>query len=86
MPGTTEVPLYATQGGGIATSKDGQFVWHELPDWVEALPDGEPNKQKVGDLIPDEWDIVPINESARQEMSDEFDPLDFSDFSDPAGL
>lgn len=55
---TSLVALYATQGGGYATFKDGQYVWHsEIPDFL-------PNV-KVGDPIPSEWDVVAINEAAR---------------------
>ena len=80
------IPLYATQGGGYATFKAGTLVWHELPDWMSELLDGDPDKQKIGDPIPEEWDFQPINESAREELFDEDYPIGFSDFLEPAGF
>jgi hypothetical protein len=57
---TSSVALYATQGGGYATFKNGRYVWHsEIPDFV--------TDAKVGDPIPDEWDVVAINDTARHE-------------------
>lgn len=62
---STETPQYATQGGGIATYRNGTYVWLEVPsDFPE---------MKVGDSIPEEWSTVPINEAARIEPDeDEF--------------
>lgn len=57
---TSSVAIYATQGGGYATFKNGRFVWHsEIPDF---LPHA-----KVGDPIPEEWSVVAINEASRRE-------------------
>ncbi|MDB5162985.1 MAG: hypothetical protein JWN28_592 [Candidatus Saccharibacteria bacterium] len=68
----TEVPLYATQGGGIAAYKNGKFVWHsEIPGFMIA------EGAKVGDVIPDEWGVVGINPAAHREM--EQDQTDSSD-------
>ncbi len=67
-----EPPLYATQGGGYATCKDGQFVWHsDIPDFVDA---------QVGDPIPEEWSTTAINEAAR-EIDEEYfgDPWQWHD-------
>lgn len=53
------VPMFATQGGGLATIKDGIYVWSEVPN--------EFPEMKVGDSIPEEWSVVPINRSARDQ-------------------
>lgn len=56
--------LYATQGGGYATRKNGQFVWHsEIPDFMSGT--------QVGDPIPDEWDIIPLGPAAQYELEDD---------------
>lgn len=65
MSVTADSPLYATQGGGYATFTDGQYVWHsEIPEFMDDA--------KVGDPIPEEWDIIPINEAARLELEDDY--------------
>lgn len=54
-----EIPLFAAQGGGYATLRNGRYVWHsEIPDYVNA---------QVGDPIPDEWGVVGINDAAHHD-------------------
>lgn len=43
--------VYATQGGGLAREIEGVFVFVEVPKW---------GNWTVGDVVPEEWDIVPI--------------------------
>lgn len=51
-------PLFATQGGGVATLQGETYVWHsDIPDYMAPA--------KAGDPIPEEWSVVPINETAR---------------------
>lgn len=58
-------PLYATQGGGYAMYENGKYVWHsEIPEF---LPDAKP-----GDSIPEEWDLIPVNDAARNELEDDY--------------
>ena len=54
--GPREGQEFATQGqgGGIAVFLNGQYVWKEVPHWFTEA-DG-----KVGDIIPAEWDLIPI--------------------------
>ena len=69
---TAEPALWATQGGGLAClSDDGAHVWYELPDWMDKLPDGSPDKAEVGDPIHPDWDLIPVNGSARSDEHDE---------------
>lgn len=52
----TNLPLYATQGGGYAVLRDGQYVWHsEIPDFINA---------SIGDPIPEEWGVAAANRAA----------------------
>lgn len=44
---------FATQGGGIAVFQDDQYVWEEVPEWM--------TEARKGDVIPEEWDLIPIN-------------------------
>lgn len=61
--------LWGTQGGGLARwDEDRQtYVWHELPDWYATSGITE----KVGDPIPRDWDLIPANEAACNEMFSE---------------
>src|SRR4051794_15913882 len=73
-----EIALWGTQGGDLARwdADEKAYVWHELPDWYA----GSGINEKVGDPIPKEWDMIPTNEAARQEMlRDEEDPDDSYD-------
>lgn len=58
-----EPPLFATQGGGLATWSDASqtYVWHELPNWYARAG----IQEQIGDPIPGEWSVVPVNASAR---------------------
>ncbi len=49
-------PLWGTQGGGLAEERNGQFFFVEEPNCPGLV---------VGDLVPDDWDIVPANTLAR---------------------
>ena len=69
------IALWGTQGGGLArTAPDGSFVWYELPDWMTELPNGDPHKAKVGDPVPEEWDLIPASTVAREVMLDDSFP------------
>lgn len=47
----TNKPYYSTQGGGVAIMDENQLlVWEVVPDWF--------TDARVGDVIPDEWDVV----------------------------
>lgn len=59
--------LYATQGGGLATRNGTTYVWYELPDWYAKFPEID---EKVGDPIPDQWSVVPVNTAALNSESD----------------
>lgn len=76
----TPLPIYGTQGGGYATwSSELQcYVWHsEIPDFM--------SDAKVGDPIPKEWDLIPANQAARDDMfgDDDFDDVTLGDYGDP---
>jgi hypothetical protein len=73
----SDVALYATQGGGFAEFVDNTFVWHsDIPEFL--VEDGV----AIGDVIPQEWGVVPINERAI-EQSKHDDPLtEHSGFGD----
>ncbi len=71
--------LYATQGGGLATwSEDLQtYVWYELPpeyndpEFRARYPE---ITDQIGDAIPSEWSVVPVNQAARDtEYDEDFD-------------
>jgi hypothetical protein len=55
-----DYPVYATQGGGLAT-----FRGRDTLIFVEAPPAGM--GLDVGDEVPHEWDYQPANELARYE-------------------
>lgn len=56
-------PVFATQGGGLARSGPGDsFIFIETPKW---------GNYQVGDLVPEEWSLVPINKAAREEVVSE---------------
>ena len=54
--------VWGTQGGGLVREVNpGQFIFVEKPDCPGL---------DVGDLMPDQWGIIPANDKARQEMDD----------------
>jgi hypothetical protein len=64
------VPVWTTQGGGLACSSGDDFVWHEVPQEFAG-------SFHVGDPIPEEWGIHPANQAAMDIMSaEEYDNLD----------
>lgn len=68
MPRHNEAPLFATQGGGYATYVNGKYVWHsEIPEFMDGA--------RVGDPIPEEWDIVAVNDAAREVLEEDQDDL-----------
>ena len=71
----SDIPLYATQGGGFATSFNGGYVWHsEIPDGIFA---------QVGDRIPEEWGVAAANAAAHQDQDDALmDGFDFPEEDD----
>jgi hypothetical protein len=50
-------PVWGTQGGGLVTMSGERYVFVEAPDCPGL---------DVGDLMPEEWDIVPANTEARE--------------------
>ena len=52
-------PVFATQGGGLARVVNNIAIFIEKPDCPGL---------DVGDTVPDEWDLVPINELAFLDM------------------
>ena len=57
-------PVWATQGGGLAREVNGKQIFIEKPDCPGL---------DIGDDVPAEWDLVPVNEMARKEM-EKFEP------------
>jgi hypothetical protein len=55
-----DYPVYGTQGGGLARNVNGVFIFIEKPPGQPALD--------VGDDVPSEWDMVPANQKARNEI------------------
>ena len=53
-----DYPVYGTQGGGLAQFKDGKAVFIEAPKDFPEL--------KVGDEVPERWDLQPANDAAHQ--------------------
>lgn len=64
-------PVFASQGGGLVreVSKNPyRYIFVEKPDCPGL---------DVGDYMPDEWDIVPANQAARDLVNrEQFDDLD----------
>lgn len=52
-------PVYATQGGGLARFVGDTPIFVTKPDCPGL---------DVGDEVPEEWDFVPANKLARQEI------------------
>ena len=54
-------PVFGTQGGGLVREVSRNpflYVFVEAPDGCPGL--------EVGDMMPKEWDVVPVNELARE--------------------
>ena len=74
---TSDIPLYATQGGGYATFEGGQYVWHsEIPSWLNA---------EVGDPIPKEWSVTSANAAARRVIEEDI-AWNIHEFGSPDGF
>ncbi len=68
----TEPALWATQGGGLARLAAGDiYVWHEVPDWMQELPDGDADKAAIGDRVHPEWGLAPANDAAQEVMNED---------------
>lgn len=57
-------PIYATQGGGTVRKMGGRFIFIEAPPNIPSLG--------IGDEMPSEWGITPINNAACQSLEEEF--------------
>ena len=53
-------PVWGTQGGGLAREANGKYIFVTKPDCPGL---------DVGDEVPQEWDLQPANELARNQMS-----------------
>ena len=66
---TYNFPVFGTQGGGlvreIKTDKGYKYIFVEKPDCPGL---------DVGDFMPKEWDIIPANRQALQEVGDDIAP------------
>ena len=62
MANNYDFPVYRTQGGGLVKEVDGKLVWVETPTSSAFA------RMKIGDEMPEEWDIAPGNELARKEL------------------
>lgn len=60
-------PVFAAQGGGLVREirSGGRYSYI----FVEAPPDGM--GLSVGDTMPPEWDIVPVNQAAKDVVNNE---------------
>lgn len=58
-----DIPVYATQGGGLATFVRDTLIFIESP---EAFPE-----MLVGSEVPKEWDFQPINSLAKDSAFNE---------------
>jgi len=69
MEKTYNYPVWATQGGGLVREVGDVYIFVEKPNCPGL---------DVGDIIPEEWSIVPANDLARDEMdeADEWGPDD----------
>lgn len=69
-----DLVLFGTQGGGLAQlTPEGKYIWFELPSWMSELPDGDSDKAKIGDPIPEEWDLIPATSAAQRSMAKDED-------------
>ncbi len=67
-----DFPVYGTQGGGLVRQQGDGFIFVEVDKNLHHMG------LNVGDKLPHEWDMIPANEAARQEMERE-DPLNFEE-------
>lgn len=54
--------IFGTQGGGKVREIEGRYVFIEAPPKRMGLD--------VGDECPKEWDLIPVNQAARNSMDD----------------
>jgi hypothetical protein len=59
-PKTYDFPVYATQGGGLARRSGDTYIFEESPPPEMGLG--------VGDVVPREWDLIPANSAAEEEV------------------
>ena len=57
-------PVYGTQGGGLVRWLNGVYIFVEKPDCPGL---------DVGDKLPEEWGVVPVNDAARDAMDDNYE-------------
>lgn len=66
MEKTYNFPVFGTQGGGlvreIKTGKGYTYIFVEKPDCPGL---------DVGDTMPEQWDLIPANQQARDAINDE---------------
>lgn len=65
---TDPVEFFTTHRGGVLHARDDSYVWVVVPD---GMPEAE-----VGDRVPDDWGIVPVNDSPMGAMVPWDDGLD----------
>ena len=56
-----DYPVWATQGGGLARSVGDTYIFIEKPDCPGL---------DVGDNVPKEWGVMPVNALAKKEMDE----------------
>ena len=54
-----DYPLWTTQGGGLAKESNGTYIFIEKPNHPSL---------DVGDEVPDDWDLKPVNMEAHGEL------------------
>ena len=59
MERTFNYPVWGTQGGGLVREVNGRYIFVKKPDCPGL---------DVGDEMPGEWDTIPANQYARDEM------------------
>jgi hypothetical protein len=57
-------PVFGTQGGGLVRWVNGQYEFVEVPDWITGA--------KVGDPMPEEWGVIPANNSAQRQVEQDW--------------
>jgi hypothetical protein len=67
MEKTYNFPVFATQGGGlvreIKTDSGFKYIFVEAPPQGMGLG--------IGDFMPEQWDLIPANQQARDAINDE---------------
>ena len=71
--------VFGTQGGGYVRWDD------SLQDYVFVEPPEDTPELRVGDRLPEKWDLIPANSQARHEGDDLGDFADLAEM-DIAGL